>query len=78
MKQVKAGGVDILSHLIEYYLTDDTPVPDGRHQRNRHEVVVEYLPRAIAHPDDIGRAPNFPGQYCRYVEIARLGGGGGT
>jgi len=80
MKQVKAGGVDILSHLIEYYLTDDTPGPmtDGISETGM-KMVVEYLPRAIAHPDDIRARTQLSWvSTVAMSKIARLGGGGGN
>jgi hypothetical protein len=80
MRQVKAGGVDILSHLIEYYLTDDTPCPltDGISETGM-KMVVEYLPRAIAHPDDIkARIELSWVSTVAMSKIARLGGGGGN
>ncbi len=80
MRQVKAGGVDILSHLIEYYLTDDTPHPltDGISETGM-KMVVEYLPRAIAHPDDIrARTELSWASSVAMSKFARLGGGGGN
>ena len=80
MNQVKAGGVDILSHLIEYYLTDDTPSPltDGISETGM-KMVVEYLPRAIAHPDDLkARTELSWASTIAMSKIARLGGGGGS
>ena len=69
MRQVKAGGVDILSHLIEHYLTDTTPSPltDG------------ILPKAIAHPDDLkARTELSWASTVSMSQISRLGGGGGS
>ncbi|MFY9814689.1 MAG: iron-containing alcohol dehydrogenase [Dehalococcoidales bacterium] len=80
MRQVKAGGVDILSHLIEYYLTDDTPHPltDGISETGM-KMVVEYLPRAIARPDDIrARTELSWASTVAMSKFARLGGGGGN
>jgi alcohol dehydrogenase class IV len=80
MRQVKAGGVDILSHLIEYYLTDTTPSPltDGISETGMR-MVVEYLPKAIAHPDDIkARTELSWASTISMSQIARLGGGGGA
>jgi alcohol dehydrogenase YqhD (iron-dependent ADH family) len=79
MNQVKAGGVDILSHLIEYYLTDDTPSPltDGMSE-TRMKIVVEYLPKVIANPDDIKARTELSWvSTVAMSKIARLGGGGG-
>ena len=80
MRQVKAGGFDILSHLIEYYLTDDHPSPltDGISETGMR-MVVEYLPRAIAHPDDLkARTELSWASTVSMSQIARLGGGGGA
>ena len=80
MKQIKAGGVDILSHLIEHYITDDTPSPltDGISETGM-KIVVEYLPRAIAHPDDIKARTELSWvSTVAMSKIARLGGGGGA
>jgi hypothetical protein len=79
MKQIKAGGVDILSHLIEYYVTDTAPSPltDGISETGM-KIVVEYLPRAIAHPDDIEARTELSWvSTVAMSKIARLGGGGG-
>jgi alcohol dehydrogenase len=80
MRQVKAGGVDILSHLIEYYLTDDNPCPltDGISETGM-KMVVEYLPRAIANPEDLkARTELSWASTVAMSKIARLGGGGGS
>ena len=80
IRQVKAGGVDILSHLIEYYLTDNTPHPltDGISETGM-KMVVEYLPRAIAHPDDIRALTELSwASTVAMSKFARLGGGGGN
>ena len=80
MRQIKAGGVDILSHLIEYYLTDTSPSPltDGISETGM-KMVVEYLPKTIAHPDDIkARTELSWASTVSMSQIARLGGGGGA
>ena len=80
MRQIKAGGVDILSHLIEYYLTDDHPSPltDGISETGM-KMVIEYLPKAIAHPDDLkARTELSWASTVSMSQIARLGGGGGA
>jgi alcohol dehydrogenase YqhD (iron-dependent ADH family) len=80
MKQIKAGGVDILSHLIEYYVTDSTPSPltDGISETGM-KMVVEYLPRAISNPDDIEARTQLSWvSTVAMSKIARLGGGGGS
>ena len=80
MKQIKAGGVDILSHLIEYYLTDTNPSPltDGISETGMR-MAVEYLPKAIAHPEDLkARTELSWASTVAMSKIARLGGGGGA
>ena len=54
LHQTKAGGIDILFHVLEPYLTDGAPTPltDGIRETCM-KMVVKYLPRVIAHPDDI-------------------------
>ncbi len=53
-KQTKAGAVDTFSHVVERYVTDDRPSPmtDGIRETVM-KMVVEYLPKALAHLDDI-------------------------
>ena len=53
-KQTKAGAVDTFSHVVERYVTDDKPSPmtDGIRETVM-KMVVEYLPKALAHLDDI-------------------------
>jgi hypothetical protein len=80
IRQVKAGGVDILSHLIEYYLTDETPQPltDGISETSM-KMVVDYLPQVIARPEDIkARTEISWASTIAMSKIARLGGGGGS
>jgi alcohol dehydrogenase YqhD (iron-dependent ADH family) len=80
MRQLKAGGFDILSHLIEFYLTDTTPSPltDGISETCMR-IIVEYLPKAIAHPEDLkARTELSWASTVAMSQIARLGGGGGA
>jgi alcohol dehydrogenase class IV len=53
-KQTKAGAADIFSHVVERYVTDDSPSPmtDGIRETVM-KMVVKYLPKALAHLDDI-------------------------
>jgi len=53
-KQTKAGSADTFSHVVERYVTDDKPSPmtDGIRETVM-KMVVEYLPKALAHLDDI-------------------------
>jgi alcohol dehydrogenase YqhD (iron-dependent ADH family) len=53
-KQTKAGAADIFSHVVERYVTDDRPTPmtDGIRETVM-KMVVQYLPKVLARPDDI-------------------------
>jgi alcohol dehydrogenase class IV len=53
-KQTKAGAVDTFSHVVERYVTDDKPSPmtDGIRETVM-KMVVQYLPKVLARPDDI-------------------------
>jgi alcohol dehydrogenase len=53
-KQTAAGAADIFSHVVEPYVTDDRPNPmtDGIRETVM-KIVVKYLPKALARPDDI-------------------------
>ena len=80
LNQIKAGGVDIFSHVVEHYVTDDTPssLTDGISETCL-KIVVEYLPRAIAHPDDIkARTELSWASTVAMSAFSRLGGGGGS
>ncbi len=48
------GGIDIIAHVIEGFFTgaDHTPIQD-RLSLSIVKTVMDYLPQAIAHPDDI-------------------------
>ncbi|HOO96563.1 MAG TPA: iron-containing alcohol dehydrogenase [Caldisericia bacterium] len=53
--QTAYGGVDIIVHVMETYLTTDdkdTPIPDY-FSEGVARTVVEYLPRALANGDDV-------------------------
>ncbi len=62
-RQTAAGGLDILTHLAEFYLTEPEPLPinDG-FKETLMKVVVKYLPIALEKPDDMEARDNFPGQ----------------
>jgi len=53
-KQTTQGGVDIFAHCIEPYILLEKPAPvnDGLRE-HLMRIVVEYLPRVLATPDDI-------------------------
>ena len=77
--QTKAGGVDILFHILEPYLTDGAPEPltDGIRETCM-KMVVKYLPRVVAHPDDLeARTQLSWASTIAMSQFARLGGGSG-
>ena len=79
LHQTKAGGVDILFHVLEPYLTDATPTPltDGIRETCMR-MVVKYLPRAIEHLDDLeARTQLSWASTIAMSQFARLGSGGG-
>jgi alcohol dehydrogenase class IV len=53
-RQVGAGGLDILTHLAEFYLTapENNFVNDGL-KETMMKAVVKYLPIALAHPENM-------------------------
>ena len=53
-RQTASGGVDTFSHLVEYYLMPEAPIPMNDAIREAViRMVVKYLPLALAKPDDI-------------------------
>ena len=79
LHQTKAGGIDILFHILEPYLTDARPtmLTDGIRETCM-KMVVKYLPRAIAHLDDLeARTQLSWASTIAMSQFARLGGGGG-
>jgi alcohol dehydrogenase YqhD (iron-dependent ADH family) len=80
LHQTKAGGVDILFHVLEPYLTDAAPtmLTDGIRETCM-KMVVKYLPRAIAHLDDLeARTQLSWASTIATSQIGLLGGGGGS
>ena len=80
LHQTKAGSFDIFSHLVEPYLTDDAPKPltDGIRETCM-KMVVQYLPRVIAHLDDIeARSELSWASTIAMSKLSRLGSGGGS
>ena len=78
--QTKAGSFDIFCHVVEPYLTDDAPRPltDGIRETCM-KMVVQYLPRVIAHLDDIeARTELSWASAIAMSKLSRLGSGGGT
>jgi len=75
-KQTAAGGVDIFSHLVEYYLMPETPLPlnDGIREAVIR-VVVKYLPQVLARLDNIeARTQLSWASTIAMSQLARLGG----
>jgi len=77
--QTAAGSIDIFSHVVEAYITDDTnsPLADGIRETVM-KMVVRYLPQALARLDDIeARTQLSWASTIAMSQFARLGGGGG-
>ena len=80
LHQTKAGGIDIFAHLVEPYVTDSTPTPltDGIRETCM-KMVVKYLPRVIAHLDDMeARTELSWASTIGAGKFAQLGSGGGS
>jgi len=78
LHQTKAGGIDIFSHVLEPYLADSTPTPmtDGIRETCM-KIVMNYLPRVIAQPDDIeARTQLSWASTTATSQLAEWGGGG--
>jgi hypothetical protein len=78
LHQTKAGGIDIFSHVLEPYLADSTPTPmtDGIRETCM-KIVMDYLPRVIAQPDDIeARTQLSWASTTATSQLAEWGGGG--
>lgn len=75
-KQTAAGGVDIFSHLVEYYLMPENPLPlnDGIREAVMR-VAVKYLPQVLAQLDNIeARTQLSWASTIAMSQLARLGG----
>jgi hypothetical protein len=78
-KQTAQGGMDIFAHCIEPYilLEGHAPVNDGIRE-HLMRMVVEYLPRVLAKPDDIeARTQLSWTSTIAMCALATLGGGRG-
>lgn len=75
-KQTASGGVDTFSHLVEYYLMPETPIPMNDAIREAIiRVVVKYLPRVLAQLDDIeARTQLSWASTIAMSQLAQLGG----
>ena len=79
MKQIKAGGVDIFTHVVEPYITDAAPtaITDGVRETIMR-TVVQNLPKVIAKPDDIDARGQLTWTSTMAMStLSRLGGGAG-
>ncbi|MGP8080623.1 MAG: iron-containing alcohol dehydrogenase [Dehalococcoidales bacterium] len=80
LKQIKAGGFDIFTHVAEQYISDPAPEPltDGIRETIM-KIVVQNLPKAIAKPNDIEARSRLTWASTVAMSIlSRLGGGGGA
>ena len=79
-KQTAAGGVDILSHIMECYLMPEKPLPMNDAIREAvMKVVVQFLPKVLAHPDDIdARSQLSWASTIASSDLSRLGGAAGS
>lgn len=71
-----AGGVDIFSHIVEWYLMPEEPLPLNDAIREAvMRITVESLPRVLSHPDDIGARTQLSwASTIASSELSRLGG----
>ena len=79
-RQTAAGGLDILTHLAEFYLTEpeSLPINDG-FKETLMKVVVKYLPIVLKKPDDIDARTQLSwASTCAMSGLARIGGTQGT
>jgi len=79
-KQTASGGVDILSHIMECYLMPEKSLPMNDAIREAvMKVVVEFLPKALAHPGDIDvRSQLSWASTIASSDLSRLGGAAGS
>ena len=78
--QTASGGVDTFSHLVEYYLMPEAPIPMNDAIREAIiRMVVKYLPKALAKPDDIeARTQLSWASTIAMSSLATLGGTAGA
>jgi alcohol dehydrogenase class IV len=78
--QTKAGGIDIVTHVVEAYVTDRTPSPLTEGFRETvMKIVVKYLPQVLTRLDDIeARTQLSWASTMAMSQFVRLGGGGGS
>jgi alcohol dehydrogenase YqhD (iron-dependent ADH family) len=75
--QTASGGVDTFSHLVEYYLMPETPIPMNDAIREAvMGVVVKYLPQALARLDDIEARTQL--SWASTIAMSQLATIGGT
>jgi alcohol dehydrogenase class IV len=79
-RQTAAGGLDILTHLAELYLTEPEPLPinDG-FKETLMKTVVKYLPIVLKKPEDVeGRTELSWASTCAMSGLGLIGGTRGT
>ena len=79
-RQTAAGGLDILTHLAEFYLTEPEPLPinDG-FKETLMKAVIKYLPIVVKNPNDIeARTELSWASTCAMGGLSRIGGTQGT
>jgi alcohol dehydrogenase YqhD (iron-dependent ADH family) len=71
-----SGGADIFSHLVEYYLMPESPLPlNDAFREAVIRIVVQYLPKVLTQPDDIeARTQLSWASTIAMSGLARLGG----
>jgi len=79
-RQTAAGGLDIMTHLAEFYLTEPEPLPiNDSLKENLMKIVVKYLPIVLKNPEDMeGRTELSWASTCAMSGLARIGGTQGT
>jgi hypothetical protein len=79
-RQTAAGGLDILTHLAEFYLTEPEPLPiNDNFKETLMKTVVKNLPIVLKKPDNIeARTQLSWASTCAMSGLARIGGTQGT
>jgi alcohol dehydrogenase len=79
-RQTAAGGVDILTHLAEFYLTEPEPLHiNDSLKETLMKVVIKNLPAVLNKPDDIeSRTELSWASTCAMSGLSRIGGSRGT
>jgi len=75
-RQTAQGGIDIFSHLVEFYLVQETALPvNDAFREALIKVLVKYLPQALVRLDDIQARTQISWvSTIAMSALARLGG----